>query len=173
MKSVTIKAFKEILNAEKSNNTVKFINVCTPLEFKEKHIRGVENIPLDELTYRLAELKGKKTIYVHCKSGNRSQKAISLLSDMGIEAELVNVEGGLNAWENENLPTGSDLKRLPVIRQVFITAGTFTMLGSLAALSININFIILPILIGCGLIFAGVTGWCGMAKLLGKMPWNR
>lgn len=173
MKSVTIKAFKEILGAEKSNDTVKFINVCTPLEFKEKHIRGVENIPLDELTYRLGELKDKKTIYVHCKSGNRSQKAISMLSEMGIEAELVNVEGGLTAWENENLPTGSNLKRLPVIRQVFITAGVLTLIGSLTSLLINIYFILLPILIGSGLIFAGITGWCGMAKLLEKMPWNR
>jgi len=27
--------------------------------------------------------------------------------------------------------------------------------------------------IGAGLIFAGVTDFCGMAMLLAKMPWNR
>jgi hypothetical protein len=31
----------------------------------------------------------------------------------------------------------------------------------------------LSALIGAGLLFAGLSGWCGMAKLLGVMPWNR
>ena len=34
-------------------------------------------------------------------------------------------------------------------------------------------FLILPAFVGCGLMFAGITGWCGMALLLAKMPWNK
>jgi Protein of unknown function (DUF2892) len=27
--------------------------------------------------------------------------------------------------------------------------------------------------VGAGLVFAGVSDWCGMARLLALMPWNR
>jgi len=173
MKTVTIKAFKEILNAERKNDSVAFINVCTPLEYKQKHIAGVESMPLDELEYRSRELLGKKTIYVHCRSGNRSAQAIQKLKKMGIAAEFVNVDGGILAWEGLNFPTKSLSGGIPIVRQVFITAGLLILTGSVLALTVNTYFMILPIFIACGLIFAGITGWCGMAILLAKLPWNK
>jgi rhodanese-related sulfurtransferase len=84
MKHISISAFKQTLEAERSNPTVAFINVCTPDEYKAKYIEGVASIPLDEIASRTAELQGKKTIYVHCRSGNRSQRAIEDLERLGI-----------------------------------------------------------------------------------------
>jgi rhodanese-related sulfurtransferase len=172
MKHLSINAFKEILKVEHSNHTVAFINVCTPIEFKEKHIRGVTSMPLDELAYRYKELMDKKTIYVHCKSGRRSIQAIEKLSALGITAELVNIEGGLNAWEEANLPTGKSTKKLPIIRQVFITAGAMILIGAILSI-VYPELIMIPIFVSAGLIFAGITGWCGLAKILEKLPWNR
>lgn len=105
MKHISISAFRQTLDAERSNPTVAFINVCTPDEYASKHIEGVKSLPLDEIASRAAELKDKKTIYVHCRSGNRSQRAIATLEQLGIQAELVNVEGGLLAWEGAGLET--------------------------------------------------------------------
>jgi hypothetical protein len=45
--------------------------------------------------------------------------------------------------------------------------------GAVLAMAVNPGFIWLSAFIGAGLVFAGSTGWCGMAKLLSAMPWNR
>jgi len=58
------------------------------------------------------------------------------------------------------------------MRQVQITIGTLNLTGVLLTLFVNINFVFLPAFLGAGLVFAGSTGWCGMAKLLAMMPWN-
>ncbi len=173
MKHISIFAFQQTLEAEKSNPTVEFINVCTPDEYSAKHIEGVKSMPLDQLASRLSELQEKKTIYVHCRSGNRSRRAIEELERLGVKAELVNVEGGLMAWETAGLKTASTSSRIPLTQQVFITAGSLILLGVVLTSVGGVWFLFLPGFIGAGLVFAGLTGWCGMALLLSKMPWNK
>ncbi len=172
MKHMTIAAFKQTLEAEKTNPTVAFINVCTPDEYSAKHIEGVKNLPLDELASRVNELKDKKTIYVHCRSGNRSKRAIEVLEQLGMQAELVNVEGGMMAWEGAGLKTVSLSSALPMTQQVFIAAGSLILIGIGLVLWRGLLFLFIPGFVGGGLLFAGITGWCGMAALLSKMPWN-
>ena len=62
------------------------IDVRTPAEFKEGHIPGSRNIPLDQIGSKSAELKkaGKPVITV-CRSGSRSGMAKSKLSASGLE----------------------------------------------------------------------------------------
>lgn len=173
MKHISISAFKEVINSEANNSTVDFINVCTPAEYKEKHIKGVRSVPLDTLHTQVAELNQKKTVYIHCRSGNRGRKAIEKLQSLGVTAELVNVEGGLLAWEEAGHETGSHTSRLPIMRQVFIGAGGLVLTGVLLTHFVDYNFIFLPLFVSLGLLLSGVTGWCGMAILLSKMPWNK
>ena len=61
-------------------------------------LEGILHIPLQKLPDRYAELDSlrNKSIYVICRSGNRSGKAASFLSDKGYRA--VNVVGGMRAW---------------------------------------------------------------------------
>lgn len=172
MKHISISAFRETLEAERSNPTVAFINVCTPDEYAAKHIEGVKSVPLDDLTSRVAELKDKQTIYVHCRSGNRSQRAIERLEQLGVRAELVNVEGGIMAWEAAGLKTAASSSALPITQQVFVAAGSLILIGVGLTLWQGIGFLAIPGFIGVGLLFAGITGWCGMGLLLSKMPWN-
>ena len=54
-----------------------------------------------DLRLVIAELEGKRTIYVHCRSGNRSQRAIETLERLGLDAEFVNVDGGQMVWESQ------------------------------------------------------------------------
>ena len=88
-------------------------------------------------------------------------------------AELVNVEGGLLAWQEAGFETGSLTSRLPIMRQVFIGAGILVLGGILLTHFITYDFILLPLFVSLGLLVSGVTGWCGMAILLSKMPWNK
>ncbi len=173
MKTISIAAFKEVLKAEENNPSVDFVNVCTPAEYAEKHIPGVRSVPLDDLEARRGEFDGKKTIYIHCRSGRRGGRAIEKLQSLGVTAELVNVEGGTLAWEEAGLETKATTTRLPLMRQVFIASGSLIVFGSVLALFAGSSYLVIPIAAGIGLIFAGVSGWCGMAFFLAKMPWNR
>nr|WP_249110270.1 YgaP-like transmembrane domain [Neokomagataea anthophila] len=59
------------------------------------------------------------------------------------------------------------------MRQVQIVAGSLILIGVLLGLFVAPGFFGLSAFVGTGLIFAGMTGWCGMANVLGAMPWNR
>lgn len=173
MKHISIKAFKEVLEAEENNDSIDFINVCTPAEYKEKHIEGVRSVPLGEVEKHIHEFNAKQTIYIHCRSGNRGKQAIEKLVAAGVTAELVNVEGGIMAWDEAGHPTNSLTSRIPIIRQVLIVAGSLILIGFIGAHIVHEGFRFIIPLIGLGLLFSGITGWCGMAVLLSKMPWNK
>jgi hypothetical protein len=59
------------------------------------------------------------------------------------------------------------------MRQVQITVGIVSVAGAALAMGVNVWFAIIPLVTGCGLLFAGLTGTCGLALLLVRMPWNR
>ena len=61
------------------------IDVRTPAEFKEKHLKGAINIPVDEVEQRIAKVAAdKKTpLLVHCRSGRRSATAKATLEKLG------------------------------------------------------------------------------------------
>lgn len=172
MKHISVDAFKQVLTAEKSNDSIDFINVCEPAEYKEKHIEGVRSVPLGEIASHLSEFEHKKTVYVHCRSGNRGKQAIEKLQAAGVTAELVNVEGGITAWDEAGHPTRSLTSRMPLMRQVLLAAGLLILTGFIGSYVIHEYFMYIMPAVGLGLTFSGVTGWCGMAMLLSKMPWN-
>ncbi len=173
MRHISVDSFKEVVIAEKGNTSIDFINVCTPAEYREKHIEGVRSVPLDELPAHVHEFVGKQTVYIHCRSGKRAAQAIATLQSLGVTAELVNVEGGLLAWDEAGHPTKSLTSRMPIMRQVLVAAGALVLLGVLLSLLVHPTFVGLSAFVGVGLVFAGTTGWCGMAFILSKMPWNK
>jgi hypothetical protein len=59
------------------------------------------------------------------------------------------------------------------MQQVQLTIGLGVLTGAILALTVNPNWVFLCAFFGAGLTFAGSTGWCGLAILLSKMPWNR
>ena len=173
MKHISVSSFREVIEAEKNNSSVDFINVCTPAEYKEKHISGVRSVPLDEIERHVQEFKDKKTIYVHCRSGKRGAAAIEKLAALGVRAELVNVEGGIMAWEEAGYGTAKLTNCLPLLRQTFIVAGMIIILAHVLALTVSPLWFALSGAVGVGLFVAGLTGWCGMTVLLAKLPWNK
>jgi hypothetical protein len=62
---------------------------------------------------------------------------------------------------------------MEIMRQVQVVAGTLILLGVGLGVLLSPWFFALSGFVGAGLVFAGVTGWCGMAKLLSRAPWNR
>ncbi len=54
-----------------------------------------------------------------------------------------------------------------------IVAGSLVVLGTLLGVTVAPGFYALSAFVGAGLVFAGVTGFCGMERILALMPWNR
>jgi sulfur-carrier protein adenylyltransferase/sulfurtransferase len=79
---------------------IKVIDVREPDEYEIAHIRGVPQIPLSVLNTRFTELDPNQQIYIHCKSGIRSMKALNFLREQGFK-HLKSVKGGITAWAEE------------------------------------------------------------------------
>lgn len=132
-------------------------------------IPGARNAPLGtEL-----DLGDAPAVIFHCRSGMRTDaNAAQLAAASPCEAYLL--EGGIEAWRKAGLPVIDDAKApLEIMRQVQITAGLLVLAGVVLSLILAPAWIGLSAFVGAGLTFAGVTGWCGMARLLALMPWNR
>lgn len=78
-------------------------------EWEEFRVPGAALIPLAEVPDRLDEFPTGRTVYVVCRSGGRSAKAVAFLRGHGVDA--VNVAGGSLAWVEAGMdvdpgPTG-------------------------------------------------------------------
>lgn len=157
-------------------NTPEIIDVRTPAEYLLAHIQGAKLVPLDSLDPAAiaAERRGTtQPIYVVCEKGGRAAKACQRLIDAGV-SPVLSIEGGTAAWISAGLPVErKNVRVISLERQVRIVAGTLVLIGSLLALFVHIALLAIPIFIGSGLIFAGVTDFCGMGMLLARMPWNQ
>ena len=166
---------REIETKRNSGVKLVMIDVRTPVEHEEVRIAGSHLMPLDRLDAE--EVKrlsaGAEACVVVCRSGQRAGQAFEKLKVAGCD-NLVVLEGGVTAWEQAGLPVlRSESKRLPLMRQVQLIIGLLALSGSVLALTVDVRFAILPAFLGAGLTMAGATGWCGLAILLSKMPWNR
>ena len=75
----------------------RLVDVRTVGEYRGGHIEGALNIPVQELTSRVAELEPKdKPIIVYCASGNRSARARGVLKGAGFTA--VSDLGAIDNW---------------------------------------------------------------------------
>ena len=83
------------------------LDVRNPREWAAKHIDNSVNIPLNHLQERIAEIPRDRRIALHCAGGYRSSIAASILHQYGI-TNLIEMAGGLAAWEAARLPVVSD-----------------------------------------------------------------
>ena len=100
--SISIKELKKLLS--QSSNSIQLIDVRNPYEHDQCSISGSSLIPLStiesgEAIEKIKIITAKKNLYVFCKSGKRSLRALKHLTKFGIKG--INVEGGIEAWNNE------------------------------------------------------------------------
>ena len=95
---VTVQEMKRALDDPKLG--IKVVDVRDPDEYQIAHINGVPQIPLGSLPQRFTELDPNQTIYLHCKSGIRSMKALKFLREQGFKY-VKSVKGGISAWADE------------------------------------------------------------------------
>lgn len=171
MKKINAKELESLLEARPAQALL--LDVRTPGEYGKASIRGSHLMPLAGLdTAKVMQKAEGKPVIVTCQSGGRAARAAVELEKAGLTVSVL--EGGLQGWEQAGMPVVRGTpKGLPLIRQVHILVGALTAVLAGLAYAVSPLWAIGPLLIGLGLVVAGATGFCGMAYVLAKMPWNR
>ncbi|MCO8123964.1 DUF2892 domain-containing protein [Stieleria sp. TO1_6] len=157
-------------------NDIELIDVRTPLEFGEIRAVPARNLPLDRLdpvaVMQARDPSADQPLYLICKGGARGAKACQKFIDAGY-ANVVNVEGGTEAWAQAGLPVVRGQKVMSLERQVRIAAGSIVLVGALLGIFVHPYWAGISAFVGAGLVFAGISDTCAMGMLIAKMPWNQ
>jgi len=164
----------ELLEQWIGENSAVLIDVREDFEHAAERIGAARSVPLSRLDPRaLRTAYGTQRIVFHCRTGKRSTEAAKRYRD-GSEP-VFQLAGGLENWKASGRDTkrSATAPRLDVMRQVQIISGTLVLAGVLLGAFASPWFLVLSGFVGGGLILAGASGWCGMARLMAQMPWNR
>lgn len=93
----------------KQTPNAQIIDVRTPGEFMQSHIKNAININIssNDFQQKIANLNKNKAVFVYCLSGSRSSYAVRVLSSMGFK-EIYNLIGGMMQWRAANLSETTD-----------------------------------------------------------------
>ena len=154
------------------------IDVRESDEFRAERVPGSLHLPLSQLEMiapGILKPLSHCSLTILCRGGTRALIAFEKLQAMNLidPASARVFEGGILEWKRQGRPVeGGAGGILPLMRQVQLVAGLLVLTGALLALFVDPRWIYLTLFVGTGLTVAGSTGFCGMALLLQKMPWN-
>lgn len=140
-------------------------------EHARERVPGAQNHPLTHLDQ--TAFPETAVVIFHCRSGMRTQTNLQRLAK-AVSGQAYVVEGGIDAWRKAGLPVAVDRSQpISIMRQVQIVAGSLVVLGGALGFFIHPGFYGLSVFVGAGLMFAGISGLCTLAKVLTYAPWNR
>lgn len=166
---ISVYAVKEMLE---KGVVMHLIDVRTKPEYHSERIEleSVRNHPLDDI--ESIDAGKDEKLYLICQTGKRSRQAQQRLLAAGF-VEVVSVDGGLNAWKTAKFPCTKTRGTFPIMQQVQLATGSLVLFGALGSVLLNTGWAWLAVFVGAGLTVAGATGFCGMALLMARMPWNK
>lgn len=150
------------------------VDVRSAAEYQRQTIAKSINLPLDELDvsrWRKLVTEDNKSICLVCQTGVRSKKAFDVVKGWA-SGDIYSLLGGINNISKELLGSKQS-SVLPLTQQVFIAVGILVLTGVVLGFSVNPDFYLINGLVGAGLVLTGITGFCGIAKVLLWMPWNK
>jgi rhodanese-related sulfurtransferase len=160
--------------AELVRNGAVLIDVREADEYAREHIPGARHHALTRINVANPAKDGDDVLIFHCRSGARTKGHAPKLAAATQNCEAYILDGGLESWKKAGLPVALDRSQpIDIIRQVQIAAGSMVLIGVALGVFVAPAFYGLSAFVGAGLLFAGASGFCGMARLLGLMPWNR
>jgi len=170
----TLKAISPSRAAELMRNDAVLIDIREADEHAREHIPGARHHALSRIDKDTPLRQGDDVLVFHCRSGARTRGNAARLAASAPACESYILDGGIDAWKKAGLPVKLDRSQpIDIMRQVQIVAGSLILLGAALGFTLTPAFYGLSAFVGAGLLFAGVSGFCGMARLLALMPWNR
>jgi rhodanese-related sulfurtransferase len=150
------------------------IDVRDKDEHAREHIPGARHHALSRIDAETPVQPGEDIVVFHCRSGMRTAGNAARLAAAAEDCQAFILEGGIDAWKKAGLPVSIDRRQpIELMRQVQIAAGSLVFIGVLLGWFVTPVFYLLSGFVGAGLLFAGVSGFCGMAYVLAAMPWNK
>jgi rhodanese-related sulfurtransferase len=167
-RTISVDAFSDRLTA---GECIQTVDVRSASEFDSGHIPGAINIPAESLLSRLPDLNLSAPTLLVCHSGDRARVACDSVGQRFLDVAVL--DGGTKAW----IQHGRDVVRttkvgMSLVSQSMLGAGLINLIGVLLTLSFHPAWIGINAFVSIGLILAGSTGFCMMALILAKMPWN-
>ncbi|GMU23031.1 MAG: hypothetical protein AMXMBFR13_31150 [Phycisphaerae bacterium] len=160
------------LSTEKVTSwTGRLIDVRNLDEFARERLDRGECVPLGQLLARASSWDPSEPVLLMCKSGARSRQAALQLTEAGFTA-VHTLEGGIEACKRIGVPVIKGKAPIPLFRQVMVAAGLMLLAG-LSLAVFHPAFLLIAWFVALGLVVGGWTGFCPMARLLERMPWNR
>ncbi|MEP3389260.1 MAG: rhodanese-like domain-containing protein [Reichenbachiella sp.] len=97
-------AFKSQI--EKEEGAFKILDLRTDKEVSEGMVPGAEQLDFlaDDFDSKLSELNKSTTYYIYCRSGGRSGRALTQMTELGFK-KVYELQGGMNAWKTAGLET--------------------------------------------------------------------
>lgn len=94
------------LNVILKDSILQLIDVRTPKEFAEGHLKGARMINFYDKDFldQMSKLDKKKELYIYCRSGNRSGQAAEKLKNIGF-TKVYDLQGGIKKWNAKGLET--------------------------------------------------------------------
>ncbi|THB78373.1 MAG: DUF2892 domain-containing protein [Desulfobulbaceae bacterium] len=151
----------------------QLVDIRSVGEILAEQIPGSVTLPFDLVnkTQMAAAGLGEKTPILVCRSGNRAEMAAKSLARETDDVAVL--DGGIVQWKRDGFNVAEGRNALPLERQVLVTAGSMILLFSVLGFLVSPLFFGLTIAMSGGMIFAGATGACGMARVLMLLPWNK
>jgi rhodanese-related sulfurtransferase len=141
-------------------------------EHSRRRIPAARHAPLSTLD-RVETTADAPAVIFHCRSGNRTASNAARLAQC-TDYDAFILDGGIDAWKSAGLPVIEDKGQpIEIMRQVQIAAGSLVFAGTALGALVHPGFYVVAAFVGAGLVFAGVSGSCAMARLLAFAPWNR
>jgi rhodanese-related sulfurtransferase len=177
MKTLNYEALPSIdsntLKSWLDKDRVTLVDVREVSEYAAEHLPKAVLIPLSQLKPDKIPLEQDKPLVVYCRTGNRSTQAAQKLMAVGFRG-VSHLGGGIEDWKKRGLPTIVNRNApISLMRQVQIITGSLVIMGTLLGAFVSPWFLLLSGLIGTGLLFAGITDTCALARLLAKLPFNQ
>lgn len=162
------------------NDEVYLVDVREPAEYRSEYIEGSVNIPFSlfdcEFVYNkyISESDSpRKKLLLTCTQGPRALDICKRLHKLDGTKHYYMLGGGIDKWVRSGHKTIRTHWMLSIDRQVRLVVGITIVVTLLLGIYVSDVFFLVTGLMGCGFVFAGLTGACGMAKILSVLPWNR
>ena len=152
---------------------ITLIDVREADEFAREHIRSAISLPLAKVIATGFAVDPSRDVAFYCRTGTRTRANCDQLA-AAVDGPAFVLTGGLDAWKRAGLAAVANRKApIEIMRQVQLAAGSLVLVGAVLAWAVDPAFVWLSAFIGAGLMVAGASGWCGMARLFALAPWNR
>jgi len=183
MNEITTSEFRTISAGEAkawigAGNTV-LVDVREPQEFSAEHAAQAISVPLSRLRdiWPKLDLPAGSRVLFQCQKGKRGEQACLAASALpaGPSVSIFNVAGGIEALKQAGVVTvaaGSG-HGISIFRQVQMVVGALVLAFVLVGFAGFTWGFALAGLFGAALAVAGLTGFCGLALLLARAPWNK